>query len=80
MGEATSGAGLGSFGVAYGLYNVAWGVGMLAGPALGGLLFERVGFQQLPLWWSPAVLLLTGLVAQVRYGPQRHIACSATIL
>ena len=27
MAEATSAAGLGSFGVAYGLYNVAWGVG-----------------------------------------------------
>ena len=33
MAEATSSAGLGSFGVAYGLYNVAWGVGLLVGPA-----------------------------------------------
>ena len=33
MAEATSDAGVGSFGVAYGLYNVAWGVGLLAGPA-----------------------------------------------
>jgi multidrug resistance protein len=80
MGEATSVAGLGSFGVAYGLYNVAWGVGMLGGPALGGILFERVGFQRLPLWWSPALLLLTGLVARVRYGPQRDVAASTTIL
>ena len=44
MAEATSDAGVGSFGVAYGLYNVAWGVGLLGGPALGGFLFERMGF------------------------------------
>jgi multidrug resistance protein len=80
MGEATSNAGLGSFGVAYGLYNVAWGVGLLGGPALGGFLFERVGFQGLALWWAPAVLLLTGLTARVRYGARRDIAGSTTIL
>ena len=67
MAEATSSAGLGSFGVAYGLYNVAWGVGLLVGPALGGVLFERIGFQNLTLSWSPAVLLLTVLVARVRH-------------
>jgi MFS transporter, DHA1 family, solute carrier family 18 (vesicular amine transporter), member 1/2 len=65
MGEATSNAGLGSFGVAYGLYNVAWGVGLLGGPALGGLLFERIGLQRLALWWAPAVVLLTALLARV---------------
>src|SRR5262249_61483531 len=42
MAEAVSSAGLGSFGVAYGLYNVAWGIGLLAGPAIGGGLFVRV--------------------------------------
>jgi MFS family permease len=68
MGEATSSAGLGSFGVAYGLYNVAWGIGLLGGPALGGFLFERIGFQQIALWWSPGVLLLTALVARGRRG------------
>ncbi len=67
MGEATSSAGLGSFGVAYGLYNVAWSVGLLGGPALGGFLFERIGVQRLALWWSPAILLLTVLVARVRH-------------
>jgi DHA1 family solute carrier family 18 vesicular amine transporter 1/2 len=65
MGEATSGAGLESFGVAYGVYNVAWGFGLLAGPALGGFLFEHIGFSRLALWWSPATLLLTLLVARV---------------
>jgi len=68
MGEATSSAGLESFGVAYGVYNVAWGFGLLAGPALGGFLFEHIGFSRLALWWSPAILLLTLLVARVRHG------------
>ena len=67
MGEATSDAGLESFGVAYGLYNVAWGVGLLGGPAIGGFLFERIGLARLALWWAPAVLLLTFLVARVRH-------------
>jgi MFS transporter, DHA1 family, solute carrier family 18 (vesicular amine transporter), member 1/2 len=66
MAEATSDAGLGSFGVAYGLYNVAWGVGLLAGPAAGGFLFERIGFAQLAFWWAPAVILGTLLLARVR--------------
>ncbi len=58
MAEATAHAGVGSFGLAYGLYNVAWGVGLLGGPALGGFLFERVGFATLALVWSPAVVLV----------------------
>ena len=40
MGEATSQVGVESFGVAYGLYNFAWGIGLLAGPAIGGFAFE----------------------------------------
>ena len=68
MGEATSIAGLGSFGVAYGLYNVAWGVGLLGGPAIGGVLFERIGLQRLALWWAPAVVLLTAILARVPVG------------
>jgi multidrug resistance protein len=66
MAEATSDAGLGSFGVAYGLYNVAWGVGLLAGPAVGGFLFERMGLARLALWWAPAVIIATLLLARVR--------------
>jgi DHA1 family solute carrier family 18 vesicular amine transporter 1/2 len=59
MAEATTSAGISSFGVAYGLYNVAWGVGLLTGPAAGGFLFERIGFQTLLWWWAPAVLIVT---------------------
>ena len=66
MAEATSDAGLGSFGVAYGLYNVAWGVGLLAGPAAGGFLFERMGLAHLAFWWAPAVIVGTLLLARVK--------------
>jgi MFS family permease len=70
MAEATSVAGAGSFGVTYGLYNVAWGVGLLGGPAIGGFLFERIGFAQLVLYWAGfvliAVLVLTRLQSRVQ--------------
>ena len=65
MAEATSSAGLGSFGVAYGLYNVAWGIGLLAGPSMGGFLYERIGFARLTLGWAPLVVLVTLAVARV---------------
>ena len=62
MAEATSAAGVASFGVSYGLYNFAWGVGLLAGPAVGGFLFERLGFPRLTLVWMPLVLATTILL------------------
>jgi MFS transporter, DHA1 family, solute carrier family 18 (vesicular amine transporter), member 1/2 len=65
MAEAVSDAGLGSFGVAYGLYNVAWGIGLLAGPAVGGFLFERVGFRQLLQWWAPLIVVVTIVLARL---------------
>jgi len=66
MGEATSDAGVRSFGVAYGLYNLAWGVGLLGGPAIGGFLFERIGFRNILLVWAPALALVTILLWRVR--------------
>lgn len=63
MAEVVAGTGVGSFGVAYGLYNVAWGVGLLGGPALGAFLFERIGFPSLARAWAAAVLLLTAVLA-----------------
>ena len=58
MAEVTAFAGGESFGVGYGIYNIAWGVGLLGGPALGGLLFERVGLRALLLiGWSVAVIV-----------------------
>ena len=64
MGEAVAQAGLGSFGVGYGLYNVAWGIGLLGGPALGGFLYERVGFTRLTLLWAPCVISMAFVLAR----------------
>jgi MFS family permease len=66
MGEATTDAGVRSFGVAYGLYNLAWGAGLLAGPTIGGFLFERMGFSRLLVAWAPAIALVTVALARVR--------------
>jgi MFS transporter, DHA1 family, solute carrier family 18 (vesicular amine transporter), member 1/2 len=66
MAEATSLSGTPSFGVAYGLYNMAWGAGLLGGPAIGGFLFERLGFSRLVLAWAPALLLIARLLAGVQ--------------
>jgi MFS family permease len=65
MAEATSAAGIASFGVAYGIYNMAWGAGLLAGPAIGGFWYERLGFSRLALAWAPGLLLVTWLLARV---------------
>ena len=59
MAQATSEAGLGSFGTAYGLYNAVWAVGLLAGPPLGGYLYERIGFSSLTLRWAVVVAVIT---------------------
>jgi DHA1 family solute carrier family 18 vesicular amine transporter 1/2 len=66
MGEATSDAGVRSFGISYGLYNLAWGVGLLGGPALGGFLFERIGFRGLLLVWAPVLALVSVTLARVK--------------
>jgi DHA1 family solute carrier family 18 vesicular amine transporter 1/2 len=75
MAEAVSDAGVGSFGVGYGLYNMAWGAGLLTGPALGGFLFERIGFGRLTLLWSPVLLVVTGLVwrVQSQHSPRKEL-------
>jgi DHA1 family solute carrier family 18 vesicular amine transporter 1/2 len=67
MAEATSSAGVRSFGVAYGIYNFAWASGLLAGPAIGGALYERIGFVWLTCGWAGVLLLLTMAIA--RAGP-----------
>lgn len=64
MAEAVSRAGGASFGVAYGVYNVAWGVGLLGGPALGGFLYERLGFTTLTMVWAPSALVAAVLLAR----------------
>jgi MFS family permease len=72
MGQATSEAGVQSFGVAYGLYNLAWGAGLLGGPALGGFLLERIGFRPLVIAWAPAVALVALVLARVKSSGSPH--------
>ena len=69
MAEAVSGAGVGSFGVGYGLYNMAWGAGLLAGPAIAGFVYERAGFEVLTLAWAPMLLVVAALLARVQSAP-----------
>ncbi len=73
MGEATSRAGFASFGVAYGVYNMAWGAGLLGGPAAGGFLYEHIGFPNVALLWAPALAALAALLrtAESRRQPRR---------
>jgi MFS transporter, DHA1 family, solute carrier family 18 (vesicular amine transporter), member 1/2 len=66
MAEATSSAGAGSFGVGYGLYNMAWGAGLLGGPAISGFMFERMGFGWLMLIWAPPLAAVTWLLGRVQ--------------
>jgi predicted MFS family arabinose efflux permease len=68
MAEATASAGSPSFGVAYGLYNVAWAVGLLVGPAVGGFLYERLGFTRLTLVWAPTVAIVAFVLSRVDVG------------
>jgi multidrug resistance protein len=68
MAEATASAGSPSFGVAYGLYNVAWAVGLLVGPAVGGFLYERLGFTTLTVIWAPTVAIVALVLSRVDVG------------
>ena len=74
MGEATTDAGVRSFGVAYGLYNLSWGVGLLAGPAIGGFLFERIGLSRLLLLWAPPIALVAFVLTRIK---QTHPAAAS---
>ena len=66
MAEVTAFAGGDAYGIGYGIYNTAWGVGLLGGPALGGWLFERVGFATLAQGWAIVVIVATIAIAGVK--------------
>jgi MFS family permease len=66
MAETTSFIDADVYGVGYGIYNTAWGVGILGGPALGGWLFERLDFGTLTLGWALALLLVTLSLSRVQ--------------
>lgn len=64
MADAMTVAGVRSFGVAYGVYNCAWALGLLAGPALGGAGYERLGFTPLLVSWAALLLPMTIVIAR----------------
>jgi MFS transporter, DHA1 family, solute carrier family 18 (vesicular amine transporter), member 1/2 len=63
MAEVTAFAGGDAYGIGYGIYNTAWGVGLLSGPALGGWLFDRIGFATLMTSWAIVVIVATAIIA-----------------
>jgi MFS transporter, DHA1 family, solute carrier family 18 (vesicular amine transporter), member 1/2 len=72
MGEVTAFAGGDAYGIGYGMYNSAWAVGLLSGPALGGWLFDRIGFGALAAGWSIVVILATIALGRLQlHSPQR---------
>lgn len=68
--NATTEAGSASFGVGYGVYNVGWGVGLLAGPAAGGYLFDRIGFRSLTLVVTVVMLLTPAMFGAYWLSPR----------
>ena len=66
MAEVTSMGGADAYGVGYGVYNTAWAIGLLIGPALGGFAFERVGLAVLLVSWSAAAIIVTLLLSGVQ--------------
>jgi predicted MFS family arabinose efflux permease len=66
MAEVTAFAEGDAYGIGYGIYNTAWGFGLLAGPTLGGWLFDHVGFPSLVVGWSLAVIVVTIALAKVQ--------------
>ena len=63
---AASAAGFESFGVVYGVYNVAWAAGLMVGPALGGFVLERIGFGPLTIGWSVLLMITSLALARLR--------------
>jgi multidrug resistance protein len=65
MADAVAAARGESHGLAYGVYNVAWAIGLLAGPAIGGYVYELLGFSRLIILWAPGVVLTTIVIARI---------------
>jgi multidrug resistance protein len=67
MAEAIADGGSESFGLAYGVYNFAWALGLLIGPPIGAALYERIGFE-VTLWtWAP--LVVAAAMVLFRFAP-----------
>jgi len=68
MAEAASAAGFEGYGVVYGVYNMAWAVGLMVAPALGGFLFERIGLEALLIGWGILLVTIGVILARVKVG------------
>jgi MFS family permease len=68
LAEAAAAARVASYGIVYGFYNVAWAVGVMGGPALGGFLYERFDLLPVMLVWSVALVVTAGVLARVDAG------------
>jgi predicted MFS family arabinose efflux permease len=66
MAEVTTIDGADAHGVGYGVYNTAWAIGLLLGPALGGFAFDRIGFGPLLFTWAVVAILLTLLLGRLQ--------------
>jgi len=73
MAEVTAFAGGDAYGIGYGIYNTAWAVGLLGGPALGGWLFDRIGFSMLVTSWAVVVIVVTLVLAGVKFRSTERI-------
>jgi predicted MFS family arabinose efflux permease len=73
MAEVTAFAGGDAYGIGYGIFNTAWGVGLLGGPALGGWLFDRIGFSMLVTTWAVVVIVVTLVLAGVKFRSTERI-------
>ena len=68
MAEVASAAGFESYGVVYGVYNMAWAVGLMVAPALGGFLFERVGFETMSIGWGILLVVIGITLSRMKPG------------
>jgi DHA1 family solute carrier family 18 vesicular amine transporter 1/2 len=67
LGDAVDRLGGGAYGAAYAVFNVAYALGMMAGPVVGGLLSEALGF--LPALLVAGLVVLAGLPPLVSTRP-----------
>jgi MFS transporter, DHA1 family, solute carrier family 18 (vesicular amine transporter), member 1/2 len=66
MASLSSNAGFESYGVVYGVYNMAWALGLMVAPAVGGFLLERIGFVSLTVGWAAMLLVTAGVLAVLK--------------
>ncbi len=72
MADVTAVDGADAYGVGYGVYNTAWAIGLLIGPAAGGFVFERAGLPQLLIAWSVLAIVATLVLGALQSKSRSH--------